>query len=253
MHHRPGRYRRLATAVEAFVSVRPALQQRGACAATGGADKPLRPTPLQQERRATRLVGKARLKLAQRSRPSHACPLPPDADHRRTAPSYYILTNLGQRDEPPRDERFTLLSSFPAVVQMVTTIPNFAARFGNDNSTRLVLQFLYQYFRGIDAIKLDDATFETLWQNFWLELIEEPDWLYRTVSNLRCFHTERPPPEVIDLGDGVTIRGLSSAELKSLGFGEPIWDHIPIRVEQVPQPLREAAGYGWRRLAWWLS
>jgi len=154
---------------------------------------------------------------------------------------------------PTRDERFTLLSSFPAVVQMVTTIPNFAARFGNDNSTRLVLQFLYKYFRGIDAIKLDDATFETLWQNFWLELIEEPDWLYRTVSNLRCFHTERPPPEVIDLGDGVTIRGLSSAELKSLGFGEPIWDHIPIRVEQVPQPLREAAGYGWRRLAWWLS
>src|SRR6516164_4589752 len=45
-------------------------------------------------------VGKARLKLAQRSRPSHACPLPPDADRRRTAPSYYILTNLGQRDEP---------------------------------------------------------------------------------------------------------------------------------------------------------
>src|SRR6266446_291333 len=29
------------------------------------------------------------------------CPLPPDADRRRTAPSYYILTNLGQRDEPP--------------------------------------------------------------------------------------------------------------------------------------------------------
>src|SRR6516225_8682005 len=100
VHHCPGRYRRLATAVEAFVSVRPALQQRGACAATGGADKPLRPTPLQQERRATRLVGKARLKLAQRSRPSHACPLPPDADRRRTAPLYYILTNLGQRDEP---------------------------------------------------------------------------------------------------------------------------------------------------------
>jgi hypothetical protein len=27
--------------------------------------------------------------------------LPPDADRRRTAPSYYILTYLGQRDEPP--------------------------------------------------------------------------------------------------------------------------------------------------------
>jgi hypothetical protein len=32
--------------------------------------------------------------------------LPPDADRRRTAPSYYILTYLGQRDEPPRAEPF---------------------------------------------------------------------------------------------------------------------------------------------------
>src|SRR6267154_1657009 len=100
VHRRPGRDRRLATAVEAFVSVRPALQQRGPCAATGGADKPLWPTPLEQERRATPLVRKARLKLAQRSRPSHPMSPPPDADRRRTAPSYYILTNLGQRDEP---------------------------------------------------------------------------------------------------------------------------------------------------------
>src|SRR5258708_39228133 len=102
VHRRPGRDRRLATAVKAFVGVRPALQQRGASAATGGADKPLWPTPLKQERRAARLVRKARLKLAQRSRPSHPMSLPPDADRRRTAPSYYILTYLGQRDEPYR-------------------------------------------------------------------------------------------------------------------------------------------------------
>src|SRR5467141_2795672 len=100
VHRGPRRDRRLATAVKAFVGVRPALQQRGACAATGGADKPLWPTPIEQERRATRLVRKARLKLAQRSRASHPCPLPPDADRRRTAPSYYILTHLGQRDKP---------------------------------------------------------------------------------------------------------------------------------------------------------
>jgi len=100
VHRRPGGERRLATAVKAFVGVRPALQQRCAPAATGGADKPLWPTPLEQERRATPLVRKARLKLAQRSRPSHPMSPPPDADRRRTAPSYYILTNLGQRDEP---------------------------------------------------------------------------------------------------------------------------------------------------------
>jgi hypothetical protein len=127
---------------------------------------------------------------------------------------------------PIRDERFTSLSSFPAAAKIVTTIPNFTARFGNDNSTRFVLQFLYQYFRRVDAIKLDDATFESLWEDFLFELIQEPDWLYRAVSNLRCFRTERPPLEVVDLGDGVTIRGRSSAELKSLGFDDPIWDQV---------------------------
>src|SRR2546430_8258057 len=97
VHRRPGRDRRLPTAVKAFVGVRPALQQRCPCAATGGADKHLWPTPIEQERRATRLVRKARLKLAQRSRPSHSMSPPARRCRRRTAPSYYILTNLGQR------------------------------------------------------------------------------------------------------------------------------------------------------------
>src|SRR6202047_4216106 len=87
MHRRPGGDRRLATAVKAFVGVRPALQQRCASAATGGADKPLWPTPLKQERCATRLVRKARLKLAQRSRPSH--PMSPPA--RRCSPAHGSL------------------------------------------------------------------------------------------------------------------------------------------------------------------
>ena len=56
VHHRPGRYRRLATAVEAFVGVRPAPQQRCASVATGRTNKPLRPTPREQERRTARLV-----------------------------------------------------------------------------------------------------------------------------------------------------------------------------------------------------
>src|SRR5215470_13412039 len=59
VHHRPGGYRRLATAVEAFVGVRPAPQERCASLAAGRTDKPLRPTPLEQERRTARLVRKA--------------------------------------------------------------------------------------------------------------------------------------------------------------------------------------------------
>ena len=100
MHHRPGCYRRLATAVDAFVGVRPAPQERCASVATGRTDKPLRPTPLEQARRTARLVRKARLKLSQRSRLATQCPLALAADRQRTAFLYYILTNLGQRDEP---------------------------------------------------------------------------------------------------------------------------------------------------------
>src|SRR5216110_575744 len=100
VHHRPGRYRRLATAVEAFVGVHPAPQERRASGTTGRTDKPLRPTPLEQERRTARLVRKVRLKLSQRSRPRHPVPPRAGADRQLTAPLYYILTNLGQRDEP---------------------------------------------------------------------------------------------------------------------------------------------------------
>jgi hypothetical protein len=89
VHHRPGRYRRLATAVEAFVGVCPAPQERCASGATGRTDKPLRPTPLEQERRTARLVRKARLKLSQRSRPRH--PVPPRARRRSPAHGTLIL------------------------------------------------------------------------------------------------------------------------------------------------------------------
>jgi hypothetical protein len=102
----------------------------------------------------------------------------------------------------------------------------FSHEGSTDNSTRVVLQFLYQYFRRVETIKFDEAEFEALWEDFLFELIEEPNWLYRAVSNLRCFRTERSALEILDLGDGVTIRGRSSDELKSLGFDDPIWDQI---------------------------
>jgi hypothetical protein len=40
---------------------------------------------------------------------------------------------------PIRDERFTSLSSFPAAAKIVTTIPNFTARFGT--TIALVLSY----------------------------------------------------------------------------------------------------------------
>lgn len=85
-----------------------------------------------------------------------------------------------------RDERFTSLKSFGTVAQLITTIPHFEMRYGNEN-THLSLQFLYQYFRLIDGVRFDEATFETLWEDFSSELIDEPDWVYRGVEGSpRC-------------------------------------------------------------------
>src|SRR5205807_10129998 len=49
VHHRTSRDRRLTTAAEAFVGVRPALQRCRASLTTGGANKTLRPASLKQK------------------------------------------------------------------------------------------------------------------------------------------------------------------------------------------------------------
>ena len=72
VHYRTRGHRRLAPAAEAFVGVRPALQQDRTPGAASGADEALRPAPLEQEGCAARLVRKARLEFVQRSRPNHS-------------------------------------------------------------------------------------------------------------------------------------------------------------------------------------
>src|SRR6516162_6387738 len=99
VHHRASRDRSLTTAAEAFVGVRPALQQCRALAAAGGADKTLWPASLKQERRAARLVRKARLEFAQRSRPCHRRPPRARRVWPAARPLYNISGYLGQRDK----------------------------------------------------------------------------------------------------------------------------------------------------------
>ena len=70
-----------------------------------------------------------------------------------------------------------------------------------------------------DTTKL---SFDGLWGDFLVE-VEEPNWTFRAVGNLRNFASETL---LIDLGDGVTIRGRNEEDLKSLCFNTPIWDRI---------------------------
>lgn len=124
--------------------------------------------------------------------------------------------------DPERDAILTSLRSFDAARQTVTDIPHFVGRFGAEAATRIVLQFAYQYFQRVDSIQFQEAAFETLWCDFTAE-IQDSYWVVRGVANVRNFDSEN---HLIDLGDGITIRGRSNTDLASLGFGTAVWERI---------------------------
>lgn len=123
---------------------------------------------------------------------------------------------------PMRDAKFTSLETYDAATQSVEDIPKLADRFGPGTGPRMVLQFVYQYFPRVDGVRYDETIFDGLWGDFLVE-VEEPNWTFRAVGNLRNFASETL---LIDLGDGVTIRGRNEEDLKSLCFNTPIWDRI---------------------------
>jgi hypothetical protein len=120
-----------------------------------------------------------------------------------------------------RDGLLKALSAFNPAELAITEIPDFARQFGND-ATRAVLQFVYEYFRLINAVTYDETAFENTWLDFMAEL-GQADWITRGVANLRYFRSDNL---FIDLIDGVTIQGRSFKELASLGFGEQILNQL---------------------------
>jgi hypothetical protein len=123
---------------------------------------------------------------------------------------------------PERDYVLTQLACFDVARQAIADIPNFLGRFGTDAGTRIALQFAYQYFRRVNSVKYEEAVFESLWCDFIAE-IEDAYWIVRGVANVRNFHSGE---NLIELGDGITIRGRSNTELASFGFGSAVWERM---------------------------
>jgi hypothetical protein len=124
-----------------------------------------------------------------------------------------------------RDQSFISLQAFGKAAEALLRLPNFIERFGPVEVQRVLLQFVYQYFERAGNVTFLEDVFETLWGDLTTEL-NEVDWFYRGVANLRHFRTEGSPLQPLDLGDGITIRGRVRTELKSLGFNDPIWERI---------------------------
>jgi Apea-like HEPN len=121
-----------------------------------------------------------------------------------------------------RDEKITALGSFSDAIAKITDLPYFAERFGVEAATRVVLQFVYQYFKRADTVAYEERVFEGLYCDLVREL-QVDFWLFRGVANLRFLVSDTYP---VDLGDGITIRGRSDSDLASLGFDAAIWERI---------------------------
>jgi hypothetical protein len=56
-----------------------------------------------------------------------------------------------------RDALFTALNSYEPAPQALITVPHFVTRFGEQEAPRVVLQFVYQYFKRVGSVHYDDA------------------------------------------------------------------------------------------------
>jgi hypothetical protein len=124
--------------------------------------------------------------------------------------------------DPTRDAPLLALISFNVAAQAIGAIPNFIDRYGEGAALRIVLQFLYQYFKRLDRVRHVEATFDALWLDFTVEL-ENANWVTRGVANLRNFDSDS---RLLELGDGITIRGRSDTDLALLGFDAAVWERI---------------------------
>jgi hypothetical protein len=121
-----------------------------------------------------------------------------------------------------RDERISRVPSFDDAVATIVHLPDFVKRFGTEAATRIVLQFVNQYFARNHAMSYNETVFEELCCDLLREL-QSPVWVFRGVANVRYFLSD---VHHVGLGDGITIRGRSQNDLAALGFHERIWNRV---------------------------
>jgi hypothetical protein len=117
-----------------------------------------------------------------------------------------------------KDETFTSLAAFDEATTALVALALVQQRYGVDEAPRIALQFVYEWLNRVDEPRFEEGLFDQLWQDFAAEL-DEPDWVFRAVANVRSLTAEGGP---FEFGDGVSIRGRSFEELRELGFSQHI-------------------------------
>lgn len=121
-----------------------------------------------------------------------------------------------------KDSFVTNLEPFAAVEAGLCQLPLVGERYGADQSQRMALQLVYEYFGRAKGVAIDPIVLDSLWADF-VEELESPVWITRCVTNLRHFHCDALH---LDLGDGISIYGRDPAVLADLGFAHGISERL---------------------------
>jgi hypothetical protein len=135
-----------------------------------------------------------------------------------------------------RDQAITELPAFEDARTALGALQVVQERYGPSPDwepvwERLTLQFVYGFLDNLSEPIFDPGVFETSWEAFWQELLE-PEWTWLGVANLQNFRSESM---LLNLGDGISIRGRSFEELAGMGWSEH-------RLEQLSQEWFEGGG-----------
>ncbi len=123
-----------------------------------------------------------------------------------------LYRGVSSLSDTARNERFQSLGTFSLAVSEVAKLPYFAARFGTERAGEVALQFVFTYIGALSSKSFDLEIFERVWDSLLKEL-STSEWTYIAVSNLKNFSSNEV---LLDLGDGITIRKRSYAELNHL-------------------------------------
>jgi len=130
-----------------------------------------------------------------------------------------------------RDEAINKLPAFEKARTELGALQVVQERYGQSESERLALQFVYGFLGTLSESTFGLGIFETAWEAFWEEL-SEPEWTWLGLANLTNF---RSNSLLLDIGDGITIRGRSFEELAGMGWTE--W-----HLKQLSQEWNERGG-----------
>ena len=86
----------------------------------------------------------------------------------------------------------------------------------------MALQFVYNVIELLSEASFDRAAFESTWLGFSKEFAR-PEWIQLGIANLRHFAAKEM---LTDLGEGISVRGRSEEDLRSLGLSNFEWQKL---------------------------